>query len=139
MVKAEAVPSSPLGDLEQKRENLLAALEENSSNSDNKVLEIDTSHSGSADALIIDISSSSELESSTVESEPNIKTSSFGTPILKSNSQYSNLPHLDNFMKDVSPLINFENLPNSTGKYEQMTGLIQKVRSTLKNIQGCKS
>lgn len=64
-----------------------------------------------------------------------VKVSSFGTPILKSASPYSKLPKPDNFSKDVSPVINFENLPNSTGKYEQMTGVLQKVRSTLKDLQ----
>lgn len=63
----------------------------------------------------------------------------YGTPILKSTSPYMSLPNADNFMKDVSPVINFENLPNSTGKYEQMTDVIQKVRSTLKKVQNCGS
>ncbi|XP_060529197.1 zinc finger CCHC domain-containing protein 8 homolog [Cylas formicarius] len=68
-----------------------------------------------------------------------VTTSTFGTPILKSSSPYSTLPNPDNFSKDVSPVINFENLPNSTGKYEQMTGVLQKVRTTLKGLNQCKS
>ncbi|KAJ3644131.1 hypothetical protein Zmor_026803 [Zophobas morio] len=66
-----------------------------------------------------------------------IKTSCFGTPLLKSSSPYSRLPNPDNFSKDVSPVINFENLPNSTGKYEQLTDVLQKVRTTLKKVQNC--
>ncbi|XP_044266800.1 zinc finger CCHC domain-containing protein 8 homolog [Tribolium madens] len=61
-----------------------------------------------------------------------VKESSFGTPILKSGSPYSTLPDPDKFSKDVSPVINFENLPNSTGKYEQLSDVLQKVRDTLK-------
>lgn len=56
-----------------------------------------------------------------------------GTPILKALSPYARLPSLDNFQKDVSPVINFENLANASGKYEQMTTVLQKVRSTLKS------
>lgn len=68
-----------------------------------------------------------------------IKNSTFGTPILKSKSRYSRLPKMDNFTKDVSPIINFENLPNSIGKYEQMTEVLQKVRNQMKNLQNCNS
>ncbi|KAK4875151.1 hypothetical protein RN001_011573 [Aquatica leii] len=63
-----------------------------------------------------------------------IKASSYGTPILKSASLYSRLPDYENFTKNVSDIINFENLPNSTGKYDQMVGVIEKVRTTLKNL-----
>lgn len=64
-----------------------------------------------------------------------VKCSVFGTPIIKSCSPYQALPNADNFTKGVSPVIDFENLPNSTGKYEQMTGVLQKVRNTLKGLQ----
>lgn len=64
-----------------------------------------------------------------------VKCSVFGTPIIKSCSPYQSLPNPDNFTKGVSPVIDFENLPNSTGKYEQMTGVLQKVRNTLKGLQ----
>ncbi|XP_050310811.1 zinc finger CCHC domain-containing protein 8 homolog isoform X2 [Anthonomus grandis grandis] len=68
-------------------------------------------------------------------SQNSVKHSTFGTPILKSASPYVTLPNPDNFMVGVSPVIDFENLPNSTGKYEQMTGVLQKVRNTLKGLQ----
>lgn len=73
----------------------------------------------------------------TKEPSATVKTSSFGTPILKSASPYSKLPKPDNFSQNISPVINFENLPNATGKYEQMTGILQKVRTALKGLQ-CK-
>ncbi|CAH0556094.1 unnamed protein product [Brassicogethes aeneus] len=80
-----------------------------------------------------------ESRSEKVETPPlvvkTVLDTSYGTPILKSSSPYVRLPNADNFSKDVSPVINFENLPNSTGKYEQMTGVIQKVRTTLKTLQ----
>lgn len=60
-------------------------------------------------------------------------SSACGTPILKSASPYAQLPDRDKFSKDISQVINFENLPNSTGKYEQMSKVINKVRGTVKN------
>ncbi|GJQ83370.1 hypothetical protein Trydic_g18152 [Trypoxylus dichotomus] len=62
-----------------------------------------------------------------------LKKSTFGTPIVKGASPYSRLPDPANFSKDISPVINFENLPNATGKYEQMSCILQKIRRTLKN------
>lgn len=54
-----------------------------------------------------------------------------GTPVLKQVSPFSNLPTNDQFSKGVSEVINFENLPDSTGKYEKMKVLIGKVRKTI--------
>ncbi|XP_051168576.1 zinc finger CCHC domain-containing protein 8 homolog [Leptopilina boulardi] len=57
-----------------------------------------------------------------------------GTPILQSLSPFSRLPSSEKFSKNICDVINFENLPDSTGKYEQMTGLIQKVRTKMATI-----
>lgn len=55
-----------------------------------------------------------------------------GTPILKSCSKYERLPVGQEIWRaGVSEVIDFENLPNSTGKYEQMKGLLSKVRKRL--------
>uniref|UniRef100_A0A0C9PS02 CG4622_0 protein n=1 Tax=Fopius arisanus TaxID=64838 RepID=A0A0C9PS02_9HYME len=54
-----------------------------------------------------------------------------GTPILQSTSPFTKLPASANFSKDICEVINFENLPNSTGKYKKMTEILQKVRGTL--------
>lgn len=142
--------SSPtLKELEKQKENLLAALEDSvSSNvaSEDTAEEQDNSEKRKTSAvtipLKIEISSEENLsdsEKSLIDETKAIKNSSFGTPILKSSSPYSRLPNPDNFMKDVSPVINFENLPDSTGKYEQMTEVLQKVRNTMKGLQNCKS
>lgn len=75
-----------------------------------------------------------ENTSTPVTSTPKmVKKSIFGTPVLKSASPFSTLPRPENFMVGVSDVINFENLPNSTGKYEQMTDVLSKVRKTLKS------
>lgn len=157
-----SLPSPSLTDLEKQKENLLAALEDNSSSNPKSVETACEDPENSSDQdksknelgvsdkvpvgkpLVINVDKEEDtgtpLASPTLNSSINcVKTSTFGTPILKSSSPYSRLPNPDNFMKDVSPVINFENLPNSTGKYEQMTGVLQKVRSTLKGLQNCKS
>ncbi|KAJ8984849.1 hypothetical protein NQ317_013050 [Molorchus minor] len=158
------IPSPSLTDLEKEKENLLAALEENSScnsksveiaseeheKSDSDVIsDAEKAHADKTlvtDTLKVDIDKAQDADSAPFSSPPlrtsvhSIKDSAFGTPILKSSSPYSHLPNPDNFMKDVSPVINFENLPNSTGKYEQMTEVLQKVRNTMrKNLQNCSS
>ncbi|KAG5894154.1 hypothetical protein JTB14_001850 [Gonioctena quinquepunctata] len=170
--KEFGVPSPSLTDLEKEKENLLAALDDNSSSnlkSEENTSEVpdqtaDPKASGNAeeadvqekdssgssekvsvnDTLKIDVEAAEDSSSSNVSPPLNtsvncVKTSAFGTPILKSNSPFSRLPKADNFMKDVSPVINFENLPDSTGKYEQMTNVLQKVRNTMKHLQNCKS
>ncbi|XP_033215929.1 zinc finger CCHC domain-containing protein 8 homolog isoform X2 [Belonocnema kinseyi] len=68
---------------------------------------------------------------STPISKTTIKSIELGTPILKSTSPYSRLPSSEKFSKNICDVINFENLPDATGKYEQMSGIIQKVRCTL--------
>lgn len=60
-----------------------------------------------------------------------LKTMSLGTPILTAFSPFAQLPCGDAFSKGVSDVINFENLPNSTGKYERMKSLLSKVRTVI--------
>ncbi|KAM7346139.1 zinc finger CCHC domain-containing protein 8 homolog [Cochliomyia hominivorax] len=78
---------------------------------------------------------SQEIVSEIVETKSTvIKESFMGTPVLKF-SPYDNLPKGDNFKVGVSDVINFENLPDSTGKYEQMKGVLKKVRNCLNKLQ----
>lgn len=60
----------------------------------------------------------------------------FGTPLLKF-SPYDALPPGENFMVGVSDVINFENLPDSTGSYEKMEKIIKKVRHEVKRLNSC--
>ncbi len=57
---------------------------------------------------------------------------SVGTPLLPSKSGHSRLPPPENFSKDICDVINFENLPESTGKFETMRALLRKVKGILK-------
>lgn len=73
---------------------------------------------------------SAVIEKNTNRANTVIKESLMGTPVLKF-SPYDNLPNGDNFKVGVSDVINFENLPDSTGKYEQMKEVIKKVRTCI--------
>lgn len=111
--QANSRASPTLNDLESRKQQLLAELDTNTTSDSSKSCDPDIKESSAA-----------------------VKTSSFGTPILKSASPYAKLPKPDNFSQNISPVINFENLPNATGKYDQMTGILQKVRTSLKGLQG---
>lgn len=64
-----------------------------------------------------------------------VKSTSLGTPILNVVSPYLKLPSDDKFAKDMCDVINFENLPNSTGKYKKICNLLKKVKSEVDRIQ----
>ncbi|KAL4711951.1 hypothetical protein ACJJTC_011258 [Scirpophaga incertulas] len=64
-----------------------------------------------------------------------VKNTSFGTPVMNIASSYVKLPSDDKFAKDICDIINFENLPNSTGKYKQICNLLKKVKSEVDRIQ----
>ncbi|XP_023336104.1 zinc finger CCHC domain-containing protein 8 homolog [Eurytemora carolleeae] len=51
-----------------------------------------------------------------------------GTPICEIFSPFSRLPSQSGFAKDMSEHVAFENLPDSTGKWDQMVGLIKRIR-----------
>lgn len=57
-----------------------------------------------------------------------------GTPLLKQVSPFSALPSSEKWSVGVSDVIDFENLPDSTGTYKRLSGLITKVRTVVKKI-----
>lgn len=64
-----------------------------------------------------------------------VKGTSYGTPVINIASSYVKLPSDNNFAKDICDVINFENLPNSTGKYKQISDLLKKVKNEVDRIQ----
>lgn len=64
----------------------------------------------------------------TNERAGHVDTTIFGCPVLPSFSPFNIIPAGENFQVGVSDVINFENLAESTGKYEKMKELIKKVR-----------
>ncbi|XP_019894224.1 zinc finger CCHC domain-containing protein 8 homolog [Musca domestica] len=77
--------------------------------------------------------SKDSCKSSETANNDNIDKTYMGTPVLKF-SPYDSLPNGENFKVGVSDVINFENLPDSTGKYENMKELIKKVRTVIHKI-----
>lgn len=62
------------------------------------------------------------------------KLAVFGTPLIKQVSPYSKLPVGEKWSVGVTDVIDFENLPDSTGTYLKLTGVLGKVRSVIKRI-----
>ncbi|XP_054724740.1 zinc finger CCHC domain-containing protein 8 homolog [Uloborus diversus] len=70
-----------------------------------------------------------------VRSESRTSQSKFmtlGTPSLSRHSSYTKLPDYELFSKDVTSHINFENLPNSTGTFQRIKGVLKKVKEKMK-------
>ncbi|CAO1367747.1 unnamed protein product [Diamesa serratosioi] len=63
-----------------------------------------------------------------------VESTVLGVPVLPSFTPFNKLPCGENFSKGVCDVIAFENLAESTGKYETMKVLIDKVRGTLKKL-----
>lgn len=74
-------------------------------------------------------------EASRTKTAGTVKTTLYGTPVLNTASSYNKLPSDDKFAKDICDVINFENLPNSTGKYKKICTLLKKVKSEVDRIQ----
>ena len=63
-----------------------------------------------------------------------VESTVLGVPVLPSFTPFNKLPSGEHFSKGVCDVIAFENLAESTGKYETMKVLIGKVRGTLKKL-----
>ncbi|KAI8039513.1 hypothetical protein M5D96_006925 [Drosophila gunungcola] len=127
-------PSPSLDDLRAQQEKLLQQLECNTS--------LNTTANDSISQTDLDDTSevaepavkSQEMEQTQSAPATPFKASYEGTPLLKF-SVYDKLPVGSNFKVGVSDVINFENLPDSTGKYEQMKGLLKNVREKMVKLQ----
>lgn len=126
--------SPSLDDLKAQQAELLQQLESNTSlNTSN--LSVSESNVPSVQSQTHDDDpapppATSEVAKPVVFKGPSIE----GTPLLKF-SVYEKLPVGDNFKKGVSDVINFENLPDSTGKYEKMKDLLKNVRVKMDKLQ----
>lgn len=59
----------------------------------------------------------------------------YGTPVIKGVSPFCDLPNSDKWREGVTDVMDFENLPESIGKYEKMRTLLGKVRAKVQKIQ----
>lgn len=88
----------------------------------------------------IKISESSVSLTETVLSTPTApvagrsRESVFGTPLIKQVSPFSKLPIGDKWSVGVTDVIDFENLPDATGTYQKLNGVIRKIRTKIKEI-----
>uniref|UniRef100_A0A1A9X4Y3 CCHC-type domain-containing protein n=1 Tax=Glossina brevipalpis TaxID=37001 RepID=A0A1A9X4Y3_9MUSC len=98
-----------------------------SSNNNSKAVDELPSNSGNPDAT----KTLSEQVKDIIETH--IKQSFIGTELIKF-SPYDSLPTAENFKVGVSDVINFENLPDSTGKYTQIREILKKVRDTVHKL-----
>ena len=57
------------------------------------------------------------------------KLLAMGTPVSIRYSPYNSLPNLDKFATNMGDLELFENLPNSTGAFQKLKSLLNKVRN----------
>ncbi|KRG04518.1 zinc finger CCHC domain-containing protein 8 homolog isoform X1 [Drosophila mojavensis] len=123
-------PSPTLDDLQAQQAKLLQQLDANTSLNTSEV-ETKAAPDAEVNEKSQEISSKPAASSQTaIFKAPSIA----GTPILKF-SVYDKLPVGDNFKVGVSDVINFENLPDSTGKYEQMKGVLKNVRRKMEELQ----
>ncbi|OXU24103.1 hypothetical protein TSAR_010674 [Trichomalopsis sarcophagae] len=142
--------SPSLVDLETKHKQLLAELDESSSHSnpdstktklsnpgsaETEVPEVESANAKESDSNKINVNNSTPKNGSKTQTIKIVKSIHLGTPILKSASPFRKLPSSEKFSKDICDVINFENLPDATGKYDQMSELLQKVRSAVAEFQ----
>lgn len=76
----------------------------------------------SQDEILTPASPDSEFDG---QDEPCV---SLGTPIVSTFSPYDRLPNQDQWAKDTTDHILFDNLPDSTGKWDQMREVIKRGR-----------
>ncbi|XP_076160121.1 zinc finger CCHC domain-containing protein 8 homolog isoform X2 [Ptiloglossa arizonensis] len=130
--------SPSLFDLENMKKRLLVELQESSSHSNSNVAKNNSSTSKSdmpPPSNEVTPESNRTRRSTLNTSCGSIKSVDLGTPVLQSASPYSKLPSHEKFSKDICDVINYENLPDSMGRYEQITGVLQRVRNTLAQLR----
>lgn len=137
--QSSRVASPTLPDLEEVKQKIIMELEktfpisENDKKSD-RHSSIDSRHSshllGDSDTNSDNSQNSNERSSSYSNSLSIAK----GTPIVITQNPFNTLPDSSKFSLGVSDHLPFENLPNSTGTYEKMKGVLDKVRKKIQEL-----
>ncbi|KAI5720490.1 hypothetical protein M8J77_007427 [Diaphorina citri] len=63
-----------------------------------------------------------------------IKTIDLGTPIIDHAVSFDRLPSQEAFSKNICDVLNFDNLPDSTGKYKILSKVVKKVRNFMTKL-----
>lgn len=145
--------SPSLYDLKEAKKRLLVALddstvsittlvknplEDDSLIDDIMALQDDTMLSENGDRSITDTPPATPTINSSIVSKSLLHASKetvCGTPVIQAVSPFSNLPNSEKWREGVTDVLDFENLPESIGKYEKMRTLLEKVRVKVKKIQ----
>lgn len=147
--------SLEISDLEEQKRKLLQALanaNENSNSNSNDFVSVvpadDVTAAGAVaaataaaeDELALDITVTNEKIDCTEIDRPSTplvgrsRETVIGTPLLKAVSPFASLPSGDKWSVGVSDVIDFENLPDATGTYQRLRGLINTVRTVVQKI-----
>lgn len=136
-----------LTDLEEQKQKLLQALANanENSNSNSSSTGIDATDTTvdvipDSEEAAVNVTATDDTDNTLTAaspSTPNVGRSRevvVGTPLLKGVSPFSSLPSDDKWAAGVSGVIDFENLPDATGTYKKLRGLISTVRTVVKQI-----
>ena len=123
-------------ELESRRKALLAELESEDSNENGKEAE-EVPFPCDKEAKEENTNSNdspreSDWKSLKSPSHGHCRHQEMGTPVSIRFSPYSALPDREKFSRDMGEMIPFENLPNSTGTFQKMKSLLDKVRNLFK-------
>ncbi|GAB1597406.1 zinc finger CCHC domain-containing protein 8-like isoform X2 [Argonauta hians] len=136
--KSDATLSSDsLEDLEAQYQCLQRQLQEDSDSQPSSESQVKVSESNSI-VLSSDESSNSQAPSDgvTSSSSPSMCQSlskDYGTPVNQNKGSFPTLPDRTNFSVGIQDHIPFENLPQSTGTYNRMRQVFQKIKSRNKS------
>ncbi|BFG05618.1 zinc finger CCHC domain-containing protein 8 homolog [Drosophila madeirensis] len=137
----ERSQSPSIEDLKAQQEKLLLQLESNTSldtsslTADESITPTTQTQTQSSPRTMTQAQSAPTTPSGTRDlTTRQFKATFEGTPILKF-SKFDQLPDDSNFRVGVCDVLNFENLPDSTGKYEQMKDLLKNVREKMVKLQ----
>lgn len=80
------------------------------------------------------LKTTSLIKHSSVPNLGSIKQEEMGTPLIPHHVSMEKLPAQEQFSKNICDVINFDNLPDSTGKYKVINKVIKKVRMFMNKL-----
>ncbi|XP_067133948.1 zinc finger CCHC domain-containing protein 8 homolog [Centruroides vittatus] len=123
-----------LSDLEEVKQQIMLELEKTSETSDS-TKDCSLSQDSKLSLQLEELDTVSDNSQNSVERTIKYSNSLSiieGTPVVTSHNPFNNLPNPSKFSLGVSEHLPFENLPNSTGTYEKMKDVLNKVRKKVR-------
>ena len=135
----DAIEDTTIEDLEEKRMALLAQLQEQGSNSSSSeengeipVVSLDANDRADEKTDGPTTADAADIAKVDPMSPKSSKLLEVGTPVAIRHSSFSSLPDREKFAQGMGDLELYENLPNSTGTFQKMRSLLEKIRRTFK-------